>query len=171
MTELLIFLAAGTVLLLLVAASSRRHSAEMEPEELAGPPDPSVMRRILAPQDMAYIASLRIPGIQRLFVRERRRLALAWLRASREEASRQLRRHAHMVRCQREIRPATEIRIAWLFGSSQLTCLIMAGFVWSCGPFRVPVLLKSVDYLLGSLESLGRTAGNPDLMESGASPT
>jgi len=166
MTEVLVFLGAGAALFLLLALWSRREDGELEPEGPIGPPDPSVMRRILAQQDMAYIASLRLPRIQRFFVRERSRLALAWLRASRDEGRRLLQRHAEAVRRQRDIRPMTEIRIAWLFASFLLASLTAAGLVRLCGPFRVPALRRSVEHLLGSLDSLGRMAGAPALLDS-----
>jgi hypothetical protein len=164
MTGTLVFLGAGAALLLLLVLSWRGDS-ELELEEPDSPSDPAVMRQIIAPRDMAYVASLGMPKIQRFFVRERRRLALDWLRASRKEACRLLYAHAEAAKRSRDIRPMMEIRIACLFASFFLLYLAMAGLVRLFGPFRTPALLRSGEYLFTSLESLGRAAAGRGLLE------
>ena len=49
-------------------------------------PNRILLDRCLSAEDLAFISSLESPRLMRLFLRERRRLAIAWLRQTRREA-------------------------------------------------------------------------------------
>jgi hypothetical protein len=158
MIVVFVFLGTGAALILFMLAW-RDGDPGKELEEFDGPSSPLVMRRIIAQEDMLYVASLQMPHIRRFFLRERRRLALDWLRASRKEALRLLRSHKEAVRHSDDTRAAREIQIVAGFASFVVVYSAMAGTVRLFGPFRVPALLRSVEYLSDSLESLTRTMG------------
>ncbi len=161
-----ISIATGAALFLLMLAW-RNSDIGLDSAELGGPSDPSIMRRIIAQEDLLYVASLHMPRIRHFFVRERRRLALDWLRSARQEALRLLRDHVEAVRRLGDLRPAAEVRIGAAFASFLCVYTVTAAMVYLFGPFRVPVLLRSGEYLFDSLEALGRTISGVAALEDG----
>ena len=158
MTGLLVFIGASAALILLLLVVKRPANGELAP---AGLPDRAIMERILAPEDARYIASLGLPRVHRLFLRERRRLAVRWLRAIRAEATRLFRLHTRAVRQARDVRPMTEVRVACAFALFMLNYAVIAGLVRWYGPFHTGAILRLLDSLSGAMGRLSRqlTAG------------
>jgi hypothetical protein len=169
MTGLLVFIGASTALILLLLVIKRPATGEEAP---AGLPDRAIMERILAPEDAAYIASLRLPRVHRLFLRERRRLALRWLRAIRAEATRLFGLHTGAVRQTHDVRPMMEVRIACSFAVFMLNYAVIVGLVQWHGPFRTGAILRLFDSLSGAMGRLSRQlAASAGMPASGAIPT
>lgn len=103
-------------------------------------PDSAVMHRIVAREDLVYIAGLHSPRLYRLLIRERRRLALNWLHASRDAAYQLLQRHARAVRRPNGIHIITEARVACFLALAMLVSITLAGLVRSGGAFRARTL-------------------------------
>jgi len=161
MIGLTAFIAASAALLLLLFLKPPAESEEAP----AGLPDRAFMERILAPEDARYIASLRLPRVHRLFLQERRRLAIAWLRANRAEATRLFALHRRAVRQTRDVSPMMEVRVACAFALFMLNYAAIVGLVQWVGPFRAGAILRLFDSLGGAMERLSRqvaaSAGAP----------
>jgi hypothetical protein len=153
MISVLVFLGASAALLLLLLIVKRPAAGEELP---AGLPDRAIMERILAPEDARYVAGLRLPHVRRLFLRERRRLAIAWLRAIRAEATRLFGLHTRAVRQMQDVRPIMEVRVACSFALFMLNYAVIIGLVQWYGPLRTGAILRLFDSLSGAMERLAR---------------
>ncbi|HEY1241131.1 MAG TPA: hypothetical protein VGF16_11270 [Bryobacteraceae bacterium] len=102
---------------------------------------------------MAFIAGLRSPAVLQLLLRERRRLALEWLRLTRREARRLLRLHLRSVRHSADLRPATEARLLLHFGMFVVVYEILVAMVRLYGPVRTQSFVRSVQRLADVLSS------------------
>ena len=156
MNGLLVFLGVAMALLLalLIAAPWRREAlpSGRSPEL----PDRVLMNRILAEEDAAFVESLGSPRIRRYFVRERRRLALSWLRQL-YGAARDLRRqHVQLARHSSDVRLGAEARLACEFGAFLIAYAFFVAFVRWIGPFRGRRVLGAADSLVSTLDRLGR---------------
>jgi hypothetical protein len=169
MIGLLVFLGASVALVLLLLVVKHPATSEEVP---VGLPDRAIMERILAPEDSRYIASLRLPRVYRLFQRERRVLALAWLRAIRAEATRIFGLHTRAVRQTQDVRPMMEVRVACSFALFMLNYAVIVGLVRWYGPFGAGAVLRLFDSLSGAMERLSRqVAGSAGAPAFGAIPT
>src|SRR5579859_4722309 len=87
-----IFLIIGVLVLILMWAGSRRRSESTDAPDVAEYrvqlPSGSWLARCLSEEDVRFVASLGSASVSRLLRRERRRLALQWLRLTRREATR-----------------------------------------------------------------------------------
>ncbi len=115
-----------------------------------------LVERIFATQDWDFISRQTSPAIQRMFLQERRAIALAWLRQTRRQAARLVDFHVRVVRRNVNLRPAAEIGLAFryvlfLLESEGLGLLIQVG-----GPFRSR---KMVGYAVGVAQQLGYISG------------
>jgi hypothetical protein len=88
-------------------------------------------------------------------VRERRRLAIAWLRQTRREAQRLLELHVRSVRYAADLRPGAEAKLFLAFGLFLLVYGMMLGFVFWYGPVTTRRFLESLQGLAGVLSQLG----------------
>src|SRR5690242_16523879 len=101
-----IFLGLGIGLLILLWAAVRRSgepsmrsAAALETSEyLVQLPPSGLLGRCFSEQDVQFVASLGSRRVSRLLLRERRRLALEWLRATRRETRRLFGLHVRTVR-------------------------------------------------------------------------
>ncbi len=169
MIELLVFLGAGVALILLLLIVKHPATGEEVP---AGLPDRAIMERILSAEDARYIASLRLPRVYRLFLRERRRLAIVWLRAIRAEAARLFGLHTRAVRQMQDVRPIMEVRVACSFALFMLNYAVVVGLVRWYGPFGAGAILRVFDSLSGAMERLSRqVAGSAGAPAFGVIPT
>lgn len=154
-----IFLIIGIILLVLLWAGSRRRS------ESAGPPDtaeylvqlPSslLLARCLSQEDVRFVASLGSASVSRLLRRERRRLALQWLRLTRREATRLFGLHVRAARYAADLRPLTEIRLVLELGWFFIVYETLTGLVRLYGPFGTQAYVRSIQGLAVVLSHLG----------------
>ena len=118
-------------------------------------PDRILLDRCLSAEDLAFISSFASRHLLRLFVRERRRLAIAWLRHTRREAQRLLELHVRSVRYAADLRPGAEAKLFLAAGLFLLVYGMMLGFVFWYGPVRTRRFLESLQGLAGVLSQLG----------------
>jgi hypothetical protein len=153
--------AALVALLVLVLCRSRQeeaggsHEAPNCPEPPVRLPDRALLDRCLSSEDLAYVSSFESQSLLRLFVRERRRLAVAWLRQTRREAQRLLGLHVRSVRYAADLRPGAEAKLFLAAGLFLLIYGAMLGIVSWYGPLRTRRFLESVQGLAGVLSRLG----------------
>jgi hypothetical protein len=130
------------------------------PESLVRLPDRALLDRCLSAEDLAFISSLESPRLLRLFLRERRRLAIVWLRQTRREAQRLLELHVRSVRYAADLRPGAEAKLFLAAGLFLVVYTMMSGIVLWYGPLRTRRFLQSLQSLAGLLSILGqRIAG------------
>lgn len=118
-------------------------------------PPRALLDRFLSAEDVEYAATLNSPAVVRLVLRERRRLAAAWLRQTRREAGRLFRLHIRTVRQAQGLRPAAEVKLMFAAGSFFVVYAVMMAAVGLYGPLRTRRFLESVQTLANVLSNLG----------------
>lgn len=118
-------------------------------------PDRTLLDRCLSAEDLTFICSFESRYLLRLFVRERRRLAIAWLRQTRREAQRLLQLHVRSVRYAADLRPGEEVKLFLAAGLFLVVYGMMLGIVFWYGPLRTRRFLQSLQRLAGVLSQLG----------------
>jgi hypothetical protein len=118
-------------------------------------PRRSLIDRFLATADIDYVASLRLPGIFKVLIEERRRLALEWLRATRTEARRIIQLHARSARHSAELAVSTEFRLYWQYANFVLVYYAAVCLLQIYGPRSARRVVRSVGALTDRLASLG----------------
>ena len=160
----LIFLSAGLVLLILLWVAGRRRNSDSAgvsgavpdaSEYLVQLPPGSLMARCLSEEDVSFIESLASAGVCRLFLSERRRLALQWLRLTRREATRLFGLHVRTARYAPDLQPLTEGKLVVQFAAFWLIYEVLVGLVRLYGPFRTQSYVGSIQSLAELLSGLG----------------
>jgi hypothetical protein len=156
------------------APLSRRESFRAE-EALGafqlGLPTRTLAERIFAQEDWDYVAQQAPPEVRRAFLRERKTLALAWLRQTRLHVGILMRFHRRAVRGNARLSPAMEAGLTAHYLVFLMLYQVLCGLVWLRGPFWVQGMVgyaggvaQEMSYLCGRLlasldpESLGRVA-------------
>lgn len=162
--NLLLILGIGIALLFLLWAAGRNRSAAGA-DRASRPADPgeyivrlpprALLARCLAVEDLEFAVQTASIAVVRLLLRERRRLALAWLRQTRQEAGRLFRLHVRMARHAPDLRPAAEGKLLLQFGLFLVVYQILVGFVALYGPLRTRRFVESVHALADLLSRLG----------------
>jgi hypothetical protein len=147
MSELFIFLVIGLgfLILLLVwvlqgvgspVSGTRLSEAEavLTAVQMELPPR-ALGERIFSPEDWDFITAHTTPGIQRLFLRERKILAYSWLRQTRRNIGRLMDFHRKAVRRNIRLDPSLEFRLALDYALFLLMYEILLGLIWLRGPF------------------------------------
>jgi len=172
MSHLIGFILIGLlcVVLLLLWALRGRHSASQDhaPEALPVPefqrPPRMLVDRIFAERDWIFVATKTGPEIQRIFFRERRQIALFWLRHTRRQAATLMKFHRRAVRRNVELKVGLEMRLATNYITFLFLCGILSALIRARGPFRAKKVanyaLQVTDELWAISESL-LTGVNP----------
>lgn len=80
-----------------------------------------VVKQVFSPQDFAFVARQRSPRLQHLFISERRRVAMGWIRRTSAELSLAMQEHVRMSRQKEDVEAATEAKV--LLQYVRLRCL------------------------------------------------
>lgn len=164
MTNFVFIIAIGIALLFFLWVAARRgvsdaaaprDNAAQPSEYLVRLPPRALLDRFLSPEDIEYAATLNSPVLLRLVVRERRRLAAAWLSQTRREAGRLFRLHVRTVRHAEGLRPAAEVKLVFAAGSFLVVYAVMMAAVGLYGPLRTRRFLESLQGLANVLSNLG----------------
>jgi len=153
MIDLILFLLVGALLLLsLLFFTPGKPKGRKDAKPLAevqqaldvlqfGLLSPDMVGRIFVKKDFDYVMSETTGEVQRLFLAERRRLALAWV----EQVHRQIvslrRFHLGSARFYSRLRFLTELRLAWDFATVLFTCRALRAAVYLRGPYAAPRLV------------------------------
>jgi len=126
MTYLVFFLTIGLLLFILLVLWLRRGSTlarggepsgavqDLNELELELPPQ-TLVERLFALQDWEYVSRQAPPQIRRLFLRERRSIALSWLRDTRGQAVHLVGFYLRVVRRNASLKPGVELRLAFRY--------------------------------------------------------
>jgi hypothetical protein len=118
----------GMLALFVLKMALTAHALEQEPEDLPGEPSVAELcpaecaERIFSEDDRAFVWELKSPSVQRLFERERKAVALLWIRQMARGIRRVMREHAEAARRSADVRVGTEMRLFAQYGGSMLIC-------------------------------------------------
>jgi len=148
MMELVFFLGIGiAILILLVLLVQDRvppDSGGVRLEELPDArvtfewevPSVAVAERIFALDDWAFVSGQASRSVQRLFVKERKAIAIGWLRNTRNAVRKIMDFHRRTVRRNANVRPLAEVRLGINYVFFLLAYHVLYGVIWGIGPFR-----------------------------------
>jgi hypothetical protein len=160
MMQLLPFMAPAFALLLLLLLLRKRPSAPLaarpfpaEPLDafsLELPPR-ELMERVCARQDFEFVSANAPRQVRRAFQRERRSMAIAWVRQASRQAQRWMAFYSKTVRHSASLSPSMELKLALQFAAFHLTCFALMTAIWLGGPVRARILIS---HALGLSERL-----------------
>lgn len=168
MSELVIFVAIGLALLVLLLLWVQRSVGSAgSARELAGArdaladlqldlPPQALVERIFSSQDSDFVSRHALPPVQRIFLQERKVVALAWLRHTRKKVEQIMDFHRRTVRRHISLSPAFEVKLAINYMLFLLMCGILLCLIWLSGPFRV---WRMVGYAAAVAEQLSLILG------------
>ncbi len=153
MIELILFLLVGALLLLSLYFFARRNPQGRNGKEpraeveqalnvlQLGLLSPDIVGRIFAKKDFDYVVSETTGEVQKLFLEERRRLALSWVRRVRRQVVRLRHFHLGSARFHTRLSFLTEMRLAWDFAALLFACRALQAAVYLRGPYAAPRLV------------------------------
>jgi hypothetical protein len=140
-------LVAGAALLLLlmvVATQGWRASRDLHEPQLARSEEDITERcpeefvlRIFSRADWDFVRGIRCAGIERLYERERRRVALVWVRQTSAVIRRVMRGHAEAARQSKNLQVSVEINILTQYLALMAVCAILSMAIQIVGPLRL----------------------------------
>jgi hypothetical protein len=140
-------LAAGLVLLLvLMAVATKGWLASRHLQEPALPhseqdavePCPvEFVYRVFSRGDWEYVRALKAGSIERLFEKERKKVALVWVRQTSATIGTVIRKHAEAARQSKNLEILTEINILAQFLTLKVVCGILSVAIQTAGPVRL----------------------------------
>jgi hypothetical protein len=174
MNETLTLLAIGFLLIVLLVYLSRRRGSEAE--DVPGLRDrhlaiPSVnsedrrkeqLDRIFGCEDWEFIRSSTSRGVQQLFAKERKEIALSWLSRLRSEARTGMHLHVDRVRTSEELEPLAELRLAIDYYAFQAKCGLIAAILLLGGPMALRNMVGQAESLANNLKGMLEAALKPE---------
>jgi len=112
----------------------------------------AAIKRIFANEDMEFISQGRIGDVRRFFLKERKRLAIQWLRMTQRQVARLIDLHLKMASYTYEPSPSLEFQLTVKYLCFVLISNVLLAFLWLRGPFEA---VKLVTYTLRSAEYFG----------------
>lgn len=101
----------------------------------AAEPCPEVfVSRVFSPRDWEFVHGLRATGIERVFRRERKKVALIWVRQTSVMIRKAMREHADAARQSKNLEFSTEINILAQFLILMVVCGILSVAIQTVGP-------------------------------------
>jgi hypothetical protein len=178
MSEVVLLTGLGLVLLVLMAVLLYRFKSSGAAQESM--PKPGVPLSVEIPQELVerlfgsddwnFVRAQGSEQLSRLFLRERRELALSWMRGVRERASGLMHSHRMAARASSDLKPLDEMRITVYYLLFELLCQSLVLAVWLRGPVALTGLIERIDGLSGQL---ARVAGRaePVVVDGGLNQT
>lgn len=161
------FLGIGTLLLLCLFLLGRSSGTETDevasdpapgrynsPRDLTCPPD--VLERIFSPKDFEFILTLKSPRITEIFRRERKIIAILWVKRTSDVVRQIMRRHALNVRSSEDLRVAAEAYFLLRYTALLLICGTLIVLIQTAGPLAVRSLAVYASGLVEQISSLGQ---------------
>ena len=159
-------LAVGVLLLLLLLAvgvkgwlASRDSADFLATDDEVGQEGcpPEFVGRIFSPVDWRYVRGMKSPGMEKLFRKERRTVALVWVRQTFLAIRRIMREHTAIARQSSNLEPATELKIFLQFAALLATCGAIRVGIDLAGPMRIGGLARYANNLAQRVTQAERT--------------
>lgn len=93
--------------------------------------------RLFSTQDWEFAHAQSPQSIPLLFDRERKAVALSWLKQTSEHVRRLMDFHVRMARQRPDLKPSVEVRLTFEYMQFQLLCKLLSGMIRMAGPMRV----------------------------------
>jgi hypothetical protein len=164
MTQLLLFIAVGVGLLVLLLVGMRRSPAAAEGSAGAlvaakrtleslqlGLLPAELVERVFGRQDFAYIASIGSTELSNLFMAERKRLALAWIRQVRNQIRALREFHISRSRMFAHMSRWMELSLALDFAELEFQCRVLQLLMQWRGPYAAPNFARRMAATAGRL--------------------
>jgi len=163
---------------LLMQARPRKQTSPVTIEDYANARDTlesvfvetATIQRIFSVEDAGFVARWGTLDVKRLFLEERKRLALQWFRRTRTEVARLMDLHLRLAAYTYDPNPGFELKLT----ANYLIFMTLSSgafvLVWSLGPFRATRVLSYAARLTGdfcSIFSLRLERVNPVRLGSG----
>lgn len=110
----------------------------------------AAIKRIFADEDMGFITRIGTPDVQRFFLRERRDLAIQWLRMTRKQVARLMDLHLKLAGYTYEPSPRFEFKLVVSYWWFVISCKALLVLFWLRGPFEA---VRIVRYTLAMAEN------------------
>lgn len=149
MTPLVVICVLGSLILLLsirlvLQSRNRRQARTVTADQYTGAREAldSILREtqtitaIFSPEDAKFMAGTAPPEVQSLFLGERRRLALQWLRLTRRHVSRLMDLHLRLASNTNDPNLIFELTLTAKYVVFKIISTIAFILVWLLGPFR-----------------------------------
>lgn len=170
MSEALTLLAVGFLLVALLVYLLRRR--EREPDDVSWLQEgnsarPSVqfedrqkeqLDRIFGREDWDFIRNSTSRRVQRLFLKERKGIALSWLSQLRSQARAGMDFHVTRARASEELEPLAELRLAIDYYAFLAKCGLIAAIVLLGGPMALRGMAGQAESLSNNLRGMLRAA-------------
>jgi hypothetical protein len=128
--------------------------------------------RVFSNDDFRYVLAINSPALAKLFQRERKQVALAWVRQTSAAIQRTMREHKQVSRTSHDLDAGTEFKLLLLYSELMLLCGVLFVAVRSVGPLG---LRRLADYaethsqrLATVHQSVKTAAGSRELPRAGA---
>lgn len=159
---LVFFLGVAVALLVLLLLWLRQPGSDTTAQDLAAVreglaaltrrvPPRGLVERIFAPEDLDYVRRNTPVGTLPLFMDERRRLAILWLRSTKLRVQEVMVVYRRAVRGSKNLRAFVELRPAINYALFLLSCKLLQGLIEMFGPFA---LRGAVSYIEGLAEQV-----------------
>lgn len=170
MIQLALFLLLGLALFAFLYALVRRsRTAEGSAQHVlkaqqalsalqAGLLPPPVLKRIFAKDDYEYVVSARDAALTRLFVAERKTIALCWVREIRERIVSLQEFHRGSARFYSRLSLHTEMRLAFDFFILLCACRVLQVALHVRGPYAAPRMVGRVASVAASVCATSKEA-------------
>jgi hypothetical protein len=135
---------------------------------------PNVVERIFNPKDLDYVNSAGSAEVRELFLVERKRISLLWLRRLRAEIGNLMRFHLGYSRLHGKLDVETEVRLALDFALLLTACRTLELIFYWKGPYGAPAVVgitadTAARVCAASERSLGfLNASGDDMLQPGA---
>jgi hypothetical protein len=134
-------------------------SAEEESGSEICPPE--FVPLIFGPRDQEYVSALRCSGLEELFRRERKEVAIFWIQQTFASIRRIMKSHVQATRSAADLRISTEINLFGRYVELFLLCSLLLAFVKMVGPSPLGQFAAEAERLsqrIGEAEQAFRTA-------------
>lgn len=110
----------------------------------------AAIKRIFADEDMEFITRIGTRDVQRFFLKERRDLAIQWLRMTRKQVARLMDLHLKLAGYTYEPSPSFEFKLVASYWWFVMSCDALLILFWLRGPFEA---VRIIRYTLAMAEN------------------
>jgi hypothetical protein len=111
--------------------------------------------RLFSEEDWKFAHRHAQSHIPSIFDRERKTVALSWLKQTQEHVARLMDFHLRMARRRPDLKPSVEVKLTFEYAQFQLLCKLLAGMIRMVGPIRVRSL---AGYAASAATHLGKVS-------------
>jgi hypothetical protein len=135
----------------------------------------AAIERIFSTEDMAFISQASSPKARRLFLEERKALAIRWLRKTQRQVAQLMDLHLRLAGHTHEPSPRFELKLGAKYLAFLLVSYLLLFLLWLRGPFKARPVVAYTSHVAGyfctvfslRLESVNALHLGPDASDPG----